>query len=461
MPEQGPVLIANAMELLLDAVCIVDREGTFVFVGGASERIFGYRADEMVGKPMIDLVLPEDRERTLRAAAEIMAGQPQTLLRNRYVRKDGTIVHIMWSAQSGPDGMRVAVARDISRLVRAESLQAAVYAISEAAHAAQDLPALFREIGEVVGQLASGSSLLVALCEGQESESVTFPGELGGSVLFGASREAAEDVCTQILRRERTDRAEDERGGSASVQHTCDAEGHVWRGIPLRTSEVMVGVLLLRRPLETADAEGDKELLQFISVQVASTIQRKQAELRLRQMALYDPLTALPNRSLLEDRLRTSCLRARRSQSRMAVLFIDLDGFKAVNDRYGHAMGDALLEKAAERLKGCVRESDSMGRLGGDEFAAVLDGVGVPENALLVAERICAALAQPFEVAGRSISISSSIGVALYPDHGTDGHTLMGCADQAMYAAKTAGKNRVCMSNGLTHGGAGSRDALP
>jgi diguanylate cyclase (GGDEF)-like protein/PAS domain S-box-containing protein len=440
-------LIAKAMDLLLDAVCIVDRDGTFVFVGGASERVFGYTAREMVGQPMIDFVHPEDREMTLRAASEIMAGTPKTLLRNRYVRKDGTTVHIMWSAQSSSDGMRFAVARDISRLVRVEALQAALYAISEAAHAAEDLPALFQHLRGVVGGLIPEGDLFLALYDQEDATlSAAFQEDEGRPEAGRATRAELEQVCAEILGAERARILHGDCAEPAPVVERKDERGHVLLGVPLRARTGVIGTQLLSRTDDTRDAESDKELLQFVSTQIATAIERKQSQLRLRHMALYDSLTDLPNRDLFEDRLTTARLRARRNRVGAGVLFIDLDGFKSVNDTYGHGAGDLLLQQVADRLKRCVRESDTLGRLGGDEFMAVLDGVSTPEHALIVAHRICAALTEPFDVAGHSVSISSSIGVALYPDHGSDNQSLIRCADQAMYQAKSLGKNRVCVA---------------
>src|SRR5690606_5287519 len=130
----------QVIDLLLDAVVIVDPDGRYVYVSAAYERIFGYAPHEVVGQQMLHLVHPDDREKTMAAVGEIMAGQEKTTLENRYIRKDGEVVHVMWSARWVPEhGVRVAVARDVSARVRAEATQAAVYAISEAAHAAGSL----------------------------------------------------------------------------------------------------------------------------------------------------------------------------------------------------------------------------------------------------------------------------------------------------------------------------------
>ena len=157
-------------------------------------------------------------------------------------------------------------------------------------------------------------------------------------------------------------------------------------------------------------------------------------------LALTDPLTGLPNRRLLVDRVSMSLVRARRDQSAMAVLYLDLDGFKEINDRLGHGAGDALLKMVAGRLSAAVREEDTVARLGGDEFVIVLHLSG-DADAGPVASKIIKAVSQPYDIEGQAVGITISAGVALYPVHGEDAETLMKSADLALYEAKRSGKN--------------------
>ncbi|BBE50593.1 putative diguanylate cyclase YegE [Ferriphaselus amnicola] len=159
--------------------------------------------------------------------------------------------------------------------------------------------------------------------------------------------------------------------------------------------------------------------------------------------AQHDPLTHLPNRLLLEDRLQQLLSSAKRDKERAALLFVDLDRFKPINDSHGHDIGDRLLQEVAKRLQACVRESDTVARIGGDEFVILLPMVESPEDAKQVAEKIRAALNQPFNVATLTLHISSSTGVALYPEHGVSNEQLLKNADTAMYWAKESGRNEV------------------
>ncbi len=171
--------------------------------------------------------------------------------------------------------------------------------------------------------------------------------------------------------------------------------------------------------------------------------EKKKAEEQLQHQALNDELTGLPNRRLLKDRLTQSLEIARRDEKRVALLYIDLDGFKLVNDSLGHTVGDILLCQVADRLRLRVRRSDTLARLGGDEFAALLIGLDAKEQAGHVAHKLLEALTHPFQIEEHEITISACVGVSLSPDNGESAADLLQQADSAMYAAKRAGKNRM------------------
>ena len=171
--------------------------------------------------------------------------------------------------------------------------------------------------------------------------------------------------------------------------------------------------------------------------------ERKANEESIRHQAQHDALTDLPNRVLLFDRLQQSLAQARRDKAHLALMYIDLDKFKPINDNLGHAIGDQLLQEVAERMRSSVREVDTVARIGGDEFVVLLPIIDNEHDALKVAEKVRFALNQPFEIAGQNLSISSSTGVAIYPEHGASENELTGNADIAMYHAKESGRNNV------------------
>ncbi len=168
---------------------------------------------------------------------------------------------------------------------------------------------------------------------------------------------------------------------------------------------------------------------------------RKVAEERIQFLAYYDALTGLPNRTLFQDRLDKALAGARRQGNKIALLFLDLDGFKIINDSLGHAVGDLLLQEVAERLKKWGREQDTVARLGGDEFLIMLTQVRELPDVAVAAERLMDAMTAEFVVQGHSLNVSCSIGVSMFPEHGTDCETLIKNADAAMYGAKDSGRN--------------------
>jgi diguanylate cyclase (GGDEF)-like protein/PAS domain S-box-containing protein len=167
----------------------------------------------------------------------------------------------------------------------------------------------------------------------------------------------------------------------------------------------------------------------------------KSSEKLSRHLSLHDSLTGLPNRLAFNDRLAWAISYARRNGDKLAVMFLDADGFKAVNDTYGHEAGDSILVETAQRLKGCIRSTDTVARLGGDEFSAVLTQLKDEEDASLVARKFVKAFEKPFEVNGDPIKLTVSVGISLYPRDGQEPSDLLRKADSAMYRVKARGKN--------------------
>ena len=170
---------------------------------------------------------------------------------------------------------------------------------------------------------------------------------------------------------------------------------------------------------------------------------RKVAEERIQFLAYYDALTGLPNRTLLQDRLAKALAGASRRNDKVALLFLDLDGFKIINDSLGHSVGDLLLKQIADRLKRFSRDQDTVARLGGDEFLIVLSDVKDIPDAAVAAERLMDAMTGGFVVQGHPLSVSCSLGISIFPEHGVDGETLIKNADAAMYSAKDNGRNNI------------------
>jgi diguanylate cyclase (GGDEF)-like protein len=211
--------------------------------------------------------------------------------------------------------------------------------------------------------------------------------------------------------------------GDPDPERWLDAGVHETVPTPCALSQCGAGVDLLRRALLYA-------------------AEHKRAERRLADLALRDELTGLPNRRAFDGLLAGAFARARRHATRLAVLFVDLDGFKAINDRLGHAAGDAVLREVANRLRSTVRASDVAARLGGDEFAVVVEDVRSPADAATVARKLQLAIAQPIDAGGEAVRCTASVGVALGPEGRADADALLAAADAAMYERKRAQSGR-------------------
>ncbi len=280
MPVDLEALYPKLIHLMLDAVFVVDCDNQIVFVSDACEALLGYRADELTGTLITDYMHPDDLAETRASIVRVMSGQPHGDFYNRYIHKDGSIVHILWSARwSEEDAVRIGVARDVTDL--------------------------------------------------------------------------------------------------------------------------------------------------------------REAEDKLRFLAHHDPLTGLTNRSLFNDRLDSALRAAHRHQSKLALLFLDINDFKTINDTHGHAMGDRVLCTIARRLENCLRESDTVARMGGDEFTALLTDIQSADVIAMKVEQIVAVMAEPLGTEFNGIKMPScSIGVACYPADGEDAATLLSHADNDMYRLK-------------------------
>ena len=224
----------------------------------------------------------------------------------------------------------------------------------------------------------------------------------------------------------------------SDIQGTGSWQGEVWNR--RKNGEIFPEWLSI-----TAVRDDEGAVTHYVSTHTDITL-RKVAEDEIKHLAFYDPLTHLPNRRLLHDRLHQAVIHAKRHPQQLALLFVDLDRFKPVNDEFGHKAGDELLQAVAHRLQACVRESDTVARIGGDEFVVLIPQIACADDAVGVAEKIHAALKLSFTLAGgQVIQLSSSTGIALYPEHGHDEAELTAHADTAMYQAKTAGRDRFVL----------------
>jgi len=197
------------------------------------------------------------------------------------------------------------------------------------------------------------------------------------------------------------------------------------------------------------EEEGEPAVLEGTLIDITA---RKRAEEQIAFQAYHDTLTGLPNRALFNDRLSLALSQAHRTKQPLAVMFLDLDHFKRINDTLGHTIGDRLLQRTAERARALIREGDTVARIAGDEFTLLLPGIGRAADAAAIAHKVLSAIAQPFKIEGHELYITTSVGIALYPGDGEDAEALVRGADSAMYRAKELGRNtfQLCTQEMMT-----------
>ncbi|MEX2476768.1 diguanylate cyclase [Marinobacter sp.] len=442
MPVDLETLYPKLVNLLLDPVFVVDESGNIVFVSDACESLLGYTASEMIGTLIFDYLHPDDRERTRAEANRVMTGHPHTNFENRYLHKDGHAVHILWSARwSEDDKLRIGLARNVTSLRRANQTRDALYRISEAAHGADSLRGICDGVRQVIAELFPRNDLHLAFYDPVRTV-LTVPDWsvdrandwVEGSMQPGTALAEVISLGQTLL----ASRDPSQPGLGVITESGLKSPGPLnWLGVPLISNDSVLGALVIESQSEHIRyCAADQELLQFVATQVAIVVERKRAEDHLRFLAHHDPLTGLTNRSLFYDRLETALKSAGRHNSLVALLYLDLNDFKQINDTLGHEAGDQLLIETARRLEQCTRETDTVARMGGDEFTVLLTDISDLAAVDAAVGKIREVMAVPMMQEGQIVLISFSVGVALYPQDGRTARHLLGSADSKMYEHK-------------------------
>ncbi|MBU6248055.1 MAG: EAL domain-containing protein [Xanthomonadaceae bacterium] len=369
--------------------------------------------------------------------------------------------------------------QEVAERQRAERLQSALFRIARLATDEIDRRAFYHKVHDIVGGLIEASNFFIALVD-EAAGTLEFPYAVDVTGESYAPRPLGRGLCEYVLGHGALllddDAMNQMRERGLIDHHTTGTASQCWLGVPLRDGERPIGVVAVQS-YTGPDAYGpaELELLGFVASQIATSLQRRRVadalqhayaqleqrvhertrELRreicerervqeqLRHQVMHDPLTGLPNRALLRSRIDRALERmVREPHARCALLYIDIDRFKVINDSLGHLAGDAVLKEVAARLQGCVREPDLVARLSGDEFAILLDHVDGLETATRVAQRVLDALGRPLPVAGRELQPSASLGIALGDAAYGDADELLRDADVALYRAKDQGRKR-------------------
>ncbi len=412
-------LQAAALEAAANSIVITDNTGTITWVNRAFTTMTGYSKEEAMGRTPRLLKSDEQPEAyyaelwSTISSGKVWKGE----IVNR--RKDGTTyteemtITPVSQGEGRDETQFIAIKQDISgrkqaeqALRRAEEKYRAIFedAVIGIFQASADgrLLNVNRAFAEIHGY-DSPEQMLVELSNlNAAAQLFVEPKRMDVLRQVLGEKELVRDFELDVYRRDRSERV------------------------------VLVNVRAVR------DASGN---MLFYEGTVEDVTARKVAEERVQFLAYYDALTGLPNRTLLQDRLATALAGARRRKDKVALLFLDLDRFKLINDSLGHSFGDLLLQEVAQRLKKWAREQDTVARLGGDEFLIVLTGVKNIADAAVAADRMTKSMTAGFVVQGRPLNITCSLGISVFPEHGTNSETLIKNADAAMYFAKESGRN--------------------
>ncbi len=442
---------------LPDLVLLLDGGGVLRFAGGAIGEVLGYEPADQVGANVFDKVHPDDVEYALGALSEVVrkvGGHAPVQLRVRHADGHWVDVELSASTPVSPSGAQLAVlsmrplaSRDLlpERRRRLERLVQEVARTCAAARSA-DLDAV---IGEALAELgaffAADAVVLEAVDHGHAMAHLDHEWTAAGvpsarayqpevpldDLLWDARSQAQEwFVLVEDLREPLPDAGRQlELLTALGVRAVAD--------VPITSGEVLIGILSVRwnrsHPFEWDDA--DAGLLRTMGDVLSVTVQRLHAERQLQQQALHDQLTGLPNRAALGSAMRPALSRLARHPGVVAVLFVDLNGFKAVNDAHGHDVGDRVLVEVARRVQAAVRPADTVCRLGGDEFVVLCQDLHAPAEADVVAQRIRDEIAGLARLDDLELALGASVGVA-WTAAPTDPDDLVREADRAMYEAK-------------------------
>ncbi|WP_456377134.1 sensor domain-containing protein [Thiolapillus sp.] len=428
--------------------------GKILSINRFGEKLFGYTKEELAGKSVLGTITKEKDQKTA-DVAKLVAGircNPDAYrhLENEYIARDGHRIWIAWRnayIDAGQDGKPelLSIGVDMTERKRVEN---ALYALASSIGYAQGKKDMLRNTMRHLAQAYASKYAFYAVYADEKKESMRILALWDGETFLSDMVYSLAGTPCQDVLDEKLEIIEQGLGelypednllrklGVESYFGTClkDSNGNV------------IGVIAVMDVQPMRLLEWSQTILHVFAVRISGELERRNNEENIYRLAHYDVLTGLPNRLLFHDRLEQVIAHAARNNQYVALLFLDLDRFKHVNDSIGHAGGDVLLSEVASRLKSCVRESDTVARTGGDEFIVLLSDFGTEKQMLQatseLSERLVETIARPFYIDSMEFYVSVSIGITVYPQDGNNIDYLVRNADIAMYQAKDKGRNR-------------------
>jgi diguanylate cyclase (GGDEF)-like protein/PAS domain S-box-containing protein len=408
----------------------------YLAVNEAAVLDYGYSAEEFLRMTILEIRPPEDVPRLMQDLTNTAAVQHAGIWKHR--RKDGTLKDVEIASHELPFAgrpARLVVAVDVTERENGKQLGRDRAAAVEMIAKSCSLELTMRKLIEMVEHQAPQLVVSVARLDGSNLRYLA--SSLPAAILL------ATDAQPTQLNEEHASDEENDPFWNNLRNAALSAGFHSCSEVPVVSSNgSTLGALAVCRREAGDHSKGELGLISMAGQIASIAMEQRQLHDQLLFQAKHDPLTGLPNRLFLDDRLEQCVARSRRGGSSFAVLQIDLDRFKLVNDILGHTVGDTLLQAVAERLRGSIRQTDTLARVGGDEFTLLLTDLQSPSDARLVAHQLLKTLQEPFMALGNELFIGASIGSALYPQDAGDPCILLKRADAAMYRAKKTGKNR-------------------
>ena len=453
---------SSRLDALVDAsplaIIVQDSHGVIQRWNRAAERIFGWRESEVLGRE--SPTVPDDkRDEKAEFLERIRRGEEFLDVEAVRRRRDGASISVSISAaplldaEGKADGS-VMIMADVSERKRVEQLQLLEHMITRLLSESQSVDEALRDVLRTFCQVADWAYGARWVLNNEEQKlncvEIWHINDPGIAAFAESNRQSQRDFKPRLggLLRGVWTTGELVWMEDAATDKSLTRAGHLGKSglhaalaFPILILGKFYGVIEF---FATERRPRDDRLIRIsrsIGSQIGQFIARKEAEQNLTFFANHDTLTGLPNRAMFAQRLGQAVARAQRNSRKMAVMFVDLDRFKVINDTLGHDAGDRLLQEAATRLRSCLREGDTIARQGGDEFVVLVEDMVDPGQAAGVAQKILDNVSRPYMLSGQEFSVTASVGVSIYPEDASDVQALMKNADIAMYRAKDAGKN--------------------
>jgi len=459
--EQALRQSSRRLEALIDfsplAIVVLDTDGLVQRWNRAAERIFGWNEREVIGRAAPHV--PRDRQNEAHEMhAAVMRGEEMHNVEAVRRRRDGTQVHVVIStACVRGDGDRITgimlLVADVTQRVRGERMRDLEHAVTrilaEARSSNEAVEAVLNAVCEATGSVYGGRWVcdpddgMLRCTETYAEDTIGLKSFVAGTLSVRRLPGGEGGLLPRAWTTRRPLWAEDlaQLDGFSRGEAALEAGLKSAFAIPIATGAEFHGVLEFFARERLAPDDGLIAIMRGIASQLGQFLARKEAESHMRFFANHDTLTGLPNRAMFNQRLAQAVAQAGRHGRRAAVLVVDLDRFKVVNDTLGHGTGDLVLRDLAARLRESLRVGDTLGRQGGDEFVILLEDVADPKDISEVSQKILDTASRPLSLHGQEYAVTASIGVSVFPDDGRDAQDLVKNADIAMYRAKEQGRN--------------------